>query len=848
MNYTFGGSPLDATPYQLRSGSTVTKPGYTRQNFGMTVGGPVKIPGIYDGTRRTNFNVNYSGNRGSNLFDQYATVPTAAMRAGDFSTASVTLIDPTTGLPFPGNQIPASRISSSARALLDYIPAANLPGTSRNFHEVTTSQSTTDNISGRLTHSFTAPPAGAAGRGGGPGRGGGAGGRGGGARGGGRQNQQRTSVTLNAQVQYRRNVNDQANVFPTLGGKSTGSSISLPVSLNIQHRRAVHNVTVTFSRTSSNSLNRYAFTNNVGAGAGITGISTNPFDWGVPSLSFSSISSLRDVSPSRRSDERWQTAYGWTRPFTKHTLRVGADARLDRSASETDTNAEGSFVFSGLYASGGSQAARGGGADFADFLLGLPQQATIQYGPGNVVLKGRSFSAYLQDQWRERSNLTWDLGVRYELVMPFVEANGHMVNLDAAPGFTRVAPVLSGGTGIFSGNYPSGLLLSDTNNIAPRVGVAWRLARATILRGGYGISYNAGSYSTIARQLASQPPFAFTSTAIGSFVDPLTLADPLEEATPNETTNNYGVEKDYVLGLVQTWNADLSRQLGQAWQLGANYTETRGSGLDIIRAPNRGPDGLRIEDVEPFLWQTSDGKSVLHAASFRAQRRPVKGIGGGVNYTLAKSRDDASSIGGGGSTVAQDDQNLAAEWGLSSFDRRHQFSANLNVELPFGPNKRWLNGGGPWAKMFEGWRATMNITLQSGTPVTPRVLSSASDVARGTNGTLRANYNGEPIGISDPSIDRFFNTAAFTLPAAGTFGDASRNMIIGPGSKQLNAQFSRDVQMARNRSISVQLNATNLLNLVNYQGIDSVVNSPTFGQIISVRPMRSVQLSLRFRY
>ena len=117
----------------------------------------------------------------------------------------------------------------------------------------------------------------------------------------------------------------------------------------------------------------------------------------MPSLSFSSVSSLRDVTPSRRADERWQTSYAWTRPFTKHTLRFGGDARFDRSASAADANAEGAFVFSGLYASGGSLATRGGGADFADFLLGLPQQATVQYGPGNVVLRGRSFSAYVQD-------------------------------------------------------------------------------------------------------------------------------------------------------------------------------------------------------------------------------------------------------------------------------------------------------------------------------------------------------------------------------------------------------------------------------------------------------------------
>ena len=299
---------------------------------------------------------------------------------------------------------------------------------------------------------------------------------------------------------------------------------------------------------------------------------------------------------------------------------------------------------------------------------------------------------------------------------------------------------------------------------------------------------------------------------------------------------------------MQTWNADLSRDVRQVWNVGAGYTHTRGSSLDILRAPNRGPDGLRIEGVQPFLWQTSEGSSRLHAATFRARRRPIKGIGFGTTYTLARSRDNASSIGGGGSVVAQDDRNLDAEWGLSSFDRRHQLSMNTSIELPFGQNRPWLNNGGLWAALFENWRATTSFTWMSGTPYTPRVRGAATDVAQGTNGTLRARYNGQPVQIGDPTIDLFFNTAAFSLPAPGTFGDASRNMIIGPGSKQLNAQFSRDVRFGRTRALTIQLNATNLLNMVNYAAIDTVVNSPTFGQVLSVRPMRSMQLNLRFRF
>jgi hypothetical protein len=128
------------------------------------------------------------------------------------------------------------------------------------------------------------------------------------------------------------------------------------------------------------------------------------------------------------------------------------------------------------------------------------------------------------------------------------------------------------------------------------------------------------------------------------------------------------------------------------------------------------------------------------------------------------------------------------------------------------------------------------------------VQNAAADVARGTSGTLRADYTGEPIQVNDPSVDLFFNTAAFTVPGVGTFGTAGRNMIIGPGSRQLDAQFSRDIRLGDTRVLSVTLNASNLLNMVNYAAIDTVVNSPTFGQVVSVRPMRTLQLGLRFRF
>jgi trimeric autotransporter adhesin len=849
-NYTFGGSVLDSAPYQLHSNSPVTDKPYTRQSYGGTVGGPVKIPHVYDGTRRTNFMLSYSGSHGANLFDQYATVPTDAMRSGDFSAAGVTIINPLTGQPFTGNQIPTGLISPTSMTLLPYIPQANLPGTSRNFHYVTTTASATDNVNLRVTHNFTPSVAGRGGRGG-PGGGGGGRGFGGAADGrGGRGAQQGTSVSMTAQFQYRRNDNDQTNIFPTLGGTSTGSSLSAPITLNIVHKRILHNVTVNFSRTESSALNRYAFVNDVTGAAGINGVSTDPFDWGLPQLSFSSLSNLRDVTPSQRTDSRLTLGYGWTHPSQKHTLRAGVDMHLDNTTSRSDANPNGAFVFTGLYASGGAAENHGGGLDFADFLLGLPQQASLQYRPegSNVKLGGKSMSLYLQDDWRKSAKLTVNLGVRYELLWPYVEKNGQMVNLDVNQDFTAAVPVQPGQSGPFSGTFPDGLIHPDTNNVAPRVGFAWRIKPGTILRGGYGVSYNAGTYSTIARQLDSQPPFAVTNTSIGTAGSPLLFSDPFIAALPNETTNNYGVASNYALGLVQTWNVDFSRDFRQAWNVSVGYTQTRGSSLDIVRAPNRDPDGLRIEGVQAFLWETSEGSSILHAGSFRLRRRPVKGIGFGASYTLARSRDDASSLGGGGTVVAQNDQDLNAEWGLSSFDRRHQLSTDASIELPFGPNRPWLNGGGLWAALLRDWRLTTTYTWQSGTPLTARVLASVSDALRGTNGTLRADYNGDRIQLAGPTIDEFFNTAAFSVPGPGLFGNSARNLIIGPDSELLNAQFSRDVRMGGNRAITLQLNATNLLNMVNYAAVDTVVNSPTFGQVLSVRPMRSMQFTLHFRF
>jgi hypothetical protein len=658
---------------------------------------------------------------------------------------------------------------------------------------------------------------------------------------------------MNATINYRRNDGDRSNVFPQLSGTTTGSTFSMPVTVNLRAGRSMHAFNVNFSQTRSRTANPFAYSDDIAADAGIRGVSTDPFDWGVPTLIFSTFTSLRDITPSQRTDRSYSVGYGLTHSAGTHTYRLGASYQQQNNRTQSDTNANGSFTFSGLYTAGGPGTTRGSGQDFADFLLGLPQQATRQYSLTTdnigipIEIRGRQVSAYLQDDWRWKPRWTINYGLQYDFVAPYTEVNGHMVNLDAAPLFAAVAAVESGEAGPFTGAFPKALVDADGNNFAPRVGAAWRANTRTVVRFGYGLSYNSGTYANIARQLYQQPPFFLTGTSTGSLKAPLTLTDPFVNIAPSTLTNNYGIDKAYQLGLIHQWSADYSRDLFKTWAVGATYFGTRGGNLDLLRAPNRTATGLRIAGVESFIWQSSGGSSHANGLSLRLQKRQTKGVSGNVSYTLSKSLDNTTAT-SGNATVAQDDQNLAPEWAASNFDQRHQLNGSLSVQLPWGKNRTWLNTGGLRAALAGGWSMTANLTWNSGTPLTVRCSTCVSDLARGTGGTLRADYTGAAIQLANPTSDEFFNTAAFTVPQAGTYGNSLRNIIIGPGSHQLNANFSRDVSLSGNRGVTIQVSANNLLNTVNYGGIDTNVNSATFGQVTSVRGMRTVRMNMRFRF
>jgi hypothetical protein len=423
------------------------------------------------------------------------------------------------------------------------------------------------------------------------------------------------------------------------------------------------------------------------------------------------------------------------------------------------------------------------------------------------------------------------------------------VTLDVTDDFTHAVPVMAGGTGPYTGAFPDTIVNPFRTGFAPRIGVAWRASPSSVVRFGYSINYSSIVYQSIATQLAEQPPFASTATiASASRLTPLPLETALVNVPPGVTTNTYAVDPGFRLPWVQIWNVDLQRDLTRTIQLGLGYTGTKGTNLDLLRAPNRGPLGPRIPGVQPFIWESASADSVMNSLTVRLRKRMTNGFGIGGSYTLSKSIDDASSVGGAGGTVAQNDQDLEAERALSNFDQRHRFSADFTYDLPFGERKPWFNSGAP-AAILGNWTFNGTLTLATGTPVTARVVGNALDVARGVNGTLRADYTGQPIDVADPTTSMFFNTAAFTVPAAGQFGNAGRNTIIGPGTSAMNLGLTRNINFGQTtRGLSIQVLANNVFNTVQFAAIDTNVNSPTFGQVLSVRPMRRIQVQARFRF
>ena len=686
-------------------------------------------------------------------------------------------------------------------------------------------------------------------------------GPGGGGRGGGRRRQNNINFGLN----WARTSTNIVNPFPSLAGGTGTQGLSASAGWTYSKNRMTNIFRVNYNHNHVSTTNLYSNVTDVAGpgGAGIGGISNAPFDWGLPGISFTSFGGLNDPTPRRELDQTYTVSDTVSWNHGKHNWRFGGDYRRILQSFHSARNAEGSFVFTGFatsqYAPGSVQPLPDTGYDFADFLLGFPQQTSLQFGATSYSFRANSFDFFAQDDWRILSKLSLNLGLRYEYNGPYTEAQDRVANLQVGPGFATAVPVvpagavLPPGSGTFTLSSNPSLLQPDRNNFAPRIGIAWKPLQKTVVRAGYGINYNLAQYSAMIQNFAFQPPFANAATNATNVAGltgpaPLTLVNGFPALTQGTVSNNFAVAPNYALGYVQIWNLDIQHELPGNVMLNVGYNGAKGTRLDTERA-------LVVAGDQPFIYESSEGNSILHAASVRVRRRMAKGLGLSAQYVYSKSIDDASSIGGGGVVVAQNPFDISADRGLSSFNQTHKFTGNWIYDLPFGENRRFAQKGA-WSHVLSDWQWSGSFTVASGLYFTPSVLGGSVDIARGVSGSQRANLvSGQSISLPNPSAREWFNTAAFctpgincTNPSGSSFGDATRNSIEGPGTISLDMSINRTIPLKESRSLDLRLTASNVFNHVNFTSISTAVNSLTFGEVVAAGSMRRVTMQARFRF
>jgi hypothetical protein len=522
---------------------------------------------------------------------------------------------------------------------------------------------------------------------------------------------------------------------------------------------------------------------------------------------------------------------------------MGGNYRRLQFNQFSDQNGRGAYSFNGFATSlrvdGVPQAVTG--YDLADFLLGIPATSSIRYGNPDKYFRGSGYSLFFNDDWRLSPKFTLVTGLRWDYTSPVTELYDRMVNLSIAPGFATVSTLLASET--------SALIKPDRNNFSPRLGFAWRpgTRRSLVVRGGYGVYYNTSIYNRIAMNLAQQPPFAQSLSVSSTPENLLNLQTGFLSAVGTSGLSTYAIDRDYRVGYVQTWTLSVQNNLPFGLFGTIGYLGTKGTRLDQQFIPNSVPPGAVRPDLPSgFIYQTSNGNSIYHAAQFQLNRRFRSGFMANTSYQLSKSIDNGTTggRGQGRALIAQNWLDLSAERGLSDFDSRHNLSVNFQYSTGMGRSGGTLLSG--WkGNLVKDWTVSGSFTLRSGSPFTAIVGGSRSQITGiGVTNTVRANATGLPVDAPD----MLFNTAAFAQPLPGTCGTAGRNTIPGPATFFLNGSIGRIFRFGERRSADIQLQSQNLLNHVTITNWGTVVGANNYGLATGAASMRRITAMLRFRF
>lgn len=798
FGFQLDNSALDARPFSL-TGQNSARPGYNRFTGFVTLGGPVWIPGLVKKSKGPQFTLNYQWTRNRTAAVQSALVPSVAERAGDLSQTlnplgqPVRVLDPGAGAPIPGNRIPASRISPQALALLSLYPLPNFNGQARYNLQVPISSSFhQDALQFRMVKQL------------------------------GRKD------NLSGTMQWQSIRTDSPNLF---GFLATGDQFNINPTVAWRHTfssRFFVTLGYQLSRDTSGNAPFFARRRNVSGDSGITGNNQDPLNWGPPSLNFANgIAGLGEAqySSNRLGDQSPNAQVFFSRGG--HSLTYGADFHWRQWNWLSQQDGRGTFTFTGSAA----------GSDFAGFLFGVPDAASIAFGNADKYFRAHAWDAYVSDEWRLRAGLSLTLGARYEFNSPVGEKYGRLVNLGVTGGFAAAAPLIERSAG-----QP---VHADRNNVAPRLGFAWRpfAASTMIVRGGYGVYYDNSPYLNIANQMAQQAPLSTSLRVQNSPSNPLTLANGFRGAA-NALGATFGIDPNFRTGYAQNWQVSVQRDLPYALQIVGTYLGIKGTRATQQFLPNTYPAGAPIPCAAcpaGYSYMTSNGNTSRESGAIQLRRRLRKGLAADLQYTWSKALDNAAT-GGVGFLTAQNWLDLSAERGRSNFDQRH--AAAFMTQYTSGSGANGFFNNGRIGMLLREWTAVSAIEFGTGMPLTPTYFSVVGGT--GVAGPIRANYTGADPYRAPPGL--FLNPAAFAPPSPGQWGNAGRNSLTGPARFTWNGSASRTFRWGDRLSADLRIDAANVLNHPVFPSWNTVITSAQFGLPNPAGPMRTVQTSLRVRF
>ena len=818
-----------------------------RHQYGGTVGGPVRRDRMF-------FFASWETTDENRGTDYRQTVPTIAQRAGDFGGfvnnqgRPVIIYDPATTRPNPNgtgfirepflnNQIPATRIHPLARRLLELLPEPNLAELTGNYVVTRDAVRMRHQFDTRVDHSF--------------------------------------STNSKLYVRYSMTNRDDGIPGPYEAPLIGTTQFQQAIKDQFAHNLAIGQTQV-LGRNRVNELrigyNRIRddlfpwVTDTTPAGFGFTGIPEIAGVTGLPRIAIGGFSNIGEAAflPNFKISEVTQAGDTFSFLQGRHAFKAGANYRFIRSFFDISGQARGFYNFTGGF-SQNPQARANSGSGLADFLLGIP--STTQLSRTLVGdIRYHYFAGYLQDDWRASQRLTLNLGVRYELFTHPYERQGQQANLlldqlkliyvdnnvppSIPTAFTTTAP---------EGVSKTTLMRNDTNNVAPRLGFAYKLRDRTVVRGGAGIFY--GDHPTIGAsgRLPANPPFQVNVTYATDSITPIVTLDSGFPAnaldpvfSPFLTLNAW--DPNAPQAQAYHWNANVQHEL--PWVVvEIGYTGSHGTKLSVNWDPNAplpGPGSVASRRPYPQFGSIGgvkyDGDSDYHAGHVRIERRLRDGLSIIGHYTFAKSIDLGGANFISGDLVYRDPRNIELDRGLSSFDVRHNMVLSYIWDIPIGSGRR-LDVQNPWLNAIAGgWQFNGITTARSGTPFTPVLSFNPAQ-----SGHARPDRIGDGnLPRDERSPERWFDPSAFAAAVPFNIGNAGRNILIGPGA--FNTDFGlfkrfRFDHAPRAREVQIRIEAFNVFNEAHYAQPNATVDLLDAGRITAiVGTMRELQLGVKFLF